>query len=121
VFEVRIPKVINKSRFYDIERKEFRQERGTFLTDCEAKRFARKITKHFKSEQVTLKFHGGRNGSGNADWDNNIVRVGHDPSVMVLAHELAHIVTRSGHTKRGLACMERIILFARAKNYWKVA
>lgn len=116
---MKIPKIINKNRFYTKERQEFAQERWINLTDCEAKRFARKIAKHFKCQSVTLKFNGKRKNSGNADLHDNVIRVGHDPTVMVLAHELAHIITRSGHTKRGLACMEKIILYARGKKFWK--
>lgn len=118
---MRIPKIINKNRFYDIEQKEFAIEHEIRLTKIEAKRYVKKICRHFKQEPITIKFHGKRNGrnSGSADWEGRIIRVSHNPTVLVLAHELAHIFTKSGHTKRGLVMLEKIIVYSRKKNYWK--
>ena len=118
---MQIPQIINKNRFYRIEQEEFEKEKHICLTQREAKRFTRKICQHFKLPQVALKFHVGRSyrDSGNADWSENIIRVSPNPSVMTLAHELSHIATKSGHTKRSLAIMEKIILYARKRNYWR--
>lgn len=116
---MQIPRIINKNRFYSIEEEEFARENRIYLTRLEAKRFVRKICKHFKQDPITLKFHRGRRRSGSGNWETRTIRICHDPSVLLLAHEIAHIFTKSGHTKRGLAMLEKIILYSRKKYYWR--
>ena len=118
---MQIPRIINKNRFYYTEEKEFPIEHETRLTRTEAKRYVRKICRHFKQDPIALKFHGKRNrtNSGSSDQEARIISVSHKPSVLVVAHELAHIFTESGHTKRGLAMLEKIIVYSRKKNYWR--
>lgn len=113
-----VPTVINKNRFYSFEHKAFWAEWQTHLTDIEAKRFTRKIAQHFKHKPITLKFHGKRK-SGVADLGKDRIRIRHNPSVLLLAHEIAHILTDSGHTKRALIMLDKIITYARRKNYWR--
>lgn len=88
--------------------------------DKEAKRFTKKICQHYKAKPITLKFNAKRKGTGSANWETQIVRLPHNPSVGLLAHELTHILTESGHTKKGLIMLEKVILYARKKNYWKI-
>ena len=114
-----IPKIINKNRYHSIEREEFSVERITLLTKIEVKRFVRKICQHFKQEPITLKFHRKRKLSGLANWETRTIRLCYDPSVLLVAHELAHIFTKSGHTKRSLAMLEKIVLYSRKKNFWR--
>ena len=113
-----IPQVINKNRFYRFEHKAFWQEWQTELTDQEAKRFTKKVCKHFKHNAITLKFHGKRE-SGEAYLGEDKIGIKHNPSVLLLAHEIAHILTDSGHTKRALIMLDKIINYSRKKNYWR--
>lgn len=116
---MKIPKIINKSRFYLFEHTKYTKERMIYLTRIEAKRFTRKIAKHFKVNVPIIKFHARRNRfSGHGDWEKNVIRVNPNPQVLVLSHELAHIIAKSGHSKKTLAILDKIIQFARKKNYW---
>ena len=117
-----MPDFFNQSRFCDAQYLEFGEEEAIILTRIEAKRFVRKSCKHFKMSTIpTLKFHAKKNllQSGLADSEANEILVGTKPSVLTLSHELSHIFTKSGHTKRAWIMLYNIITYARKNQYWK--
>jgi hypothetical protein len=112
-----IPKIINKSRFYRAENKEFSPERCIHYTDRRAKVVMRKLCKHFKVESIPIKFHGQRKG-GLALHKEREIRLPHNPSCLMLCHEIAHILSGDGHSKKCLRQLEQIIVYVRKRKYW---
>ena len=98
-------------KYYEKERQRFSREYSTKLSDDETKQVFEHLKNHYQiPHRLTI---GGRHGYGRCT--NRRIRVSHDGSVGMLAHEVAHAIqmrqrkpNERWHTKRHAAIMKRI-------------
>lgn len=107
--------------YYSKEHLEFYPMWNIHLTNQEAKVFARKIIKHFKyPKKIELHFNANRKGSGVAFLEESKIKLADRPTVGLLSHELAHIISNQTHTKECYLLMRKIIKYSEKKNYWRM-
>jgi len=94
------------------------------LTDREAKRLIKKLAKHYKVEAPIIKFNGHINSDcGYAKyWDDDDpnrqtseLHLAHDPSLSLLCHEMAHVITKRGHCQSWYEAFEKMLNYAAKK------
>ena len=112
-------------KFYQKERKLFSEESVMKVSDEVAEIIFRKLERHFIDSRrypFRLRFYG--NGGGACGmWG---IRLPHNPTILLICHELAHRIhrlkygsTKRHHTKKLMRIIKRLITYCRKKNYWK--
>ena len=112
-------------KFYDKERKLFPEENVMCVSDEVTEIIFRKLERHFVDSRrysFGLRFYG--NGGGVCGtWG---IRLPHNPSILLICHELAHRIyrlkygsTERHHTKKLIRIIKRLVTYCRKKNYWK--
>jgi len=87
----------------------------------DAKKIFKKIKRHFKINAYVN--FSPRMKDGYA-FRNGKILIGTHPSLVIIAHELAHVLEyqkygSTGHTKRFKKVMLKIVKYIRKKNYWE--
>jgi hypothetical protein len=114
-----IPKIINKNRFYRVEHEVYSFEMHLYYTDRMAKKVMRKLCKHWKVEPITIKFNANRlPGSGQANHTLRLIKLPHNPDCHTLCHEIAHIISGEGHSKKCLKLVDDLITYTRKRNWF---
>jgi len=112
-------------KFYDKEREEFPLEAELTVSDKDCVKICKKIARHFKFHLGEIRFYG-RNGYHNCEaYDDGSIRFVHNPSILHICHELAHIhnLQKYGnwrHNKKLLRTIKRFVNYCRKKNYWNM-
>ena len=109
-------------KFYATEREEFQTENNAHFEDTQAELICRKISRHYKIKLRAVTFRNLKCSAGLAHIDHTIT-FQHEPSLMVICHELAHVYQWSvnretRHSKKLLRIMRKMLKFAKKKNYW---
>jgi len=115
-----------KLKFYYEEHEAYWKEYSLTLTQHQAQVICRKLCRHFKV-RVSLYFWG-RSGGRYSRWERvsttGMIFLPHDKaSVGILCHEMAHAIHhqryhKRGHTKQLRRIMDRVMAYAKKKNYW---
>lgn len=90
--------------------------------DSEALKITNKLARHFKISLGEMRFYG--NGGGCAYYTRSSIRLPHNPSLLLIIEELAHLYNvqkyRNGHhTKKLMKTIGKMVKYAKKKNYWK--
>jgi len=111
-------------KFYSEERKEFEAQAKTTIADKNVSKFAHKIARHFKVKlsHITLRCY---SGSGSASRVYDSIRLSHNPSVLLIIHEIGHIYTRQKlgeqkHNKKLMGFIRRAVHYAEKNQYWSL-
>jgi hypothetical protein len=109
-------------KYYFEEYQRFSVEKQIKIEDHTAELIARKIVRHFKFTLNKVKFYG--NGGGHASYWHDSVTLPHNPSVVMIAHELAHLHNKEKynngkHNKRLAATVKRFIAYGHKMKYWE--
>lgn len=110
-------------KFYKTESVQFEREESIKLTDQQARKIAKKLTKHYGIQLEKLKFHGHRQ-SGTSWNKRDAITVSHDPNIVLLCHEIAHQIQRqqngkSRHDKKLLALIKKMLRYCMKKKLWR--
>lgn len=108
--------------FYRKERLLFSEQNKIFLSDSLTEKVCRKIARHFKFEVSSIYFRG-RQLSAYSWYNEKRIRFCHNPSFLLVAHELAHLYNfqkyHSGrHDKKLMKTIEKFLLYCEKKNYF---
>jgi len=111
----------------------YRKENGIYsdsyaqkVSDSHAQFIVSRLTRHFKL-RTAVRFWGAKQ-SGMA-YSSGLIRLSHDPSVGLIAHELAHVMDAQRYrwkrkkktrhaSKRWLWLVGRIIRYGKKRNWW---
>lgn len=109
-------------KYYDKERQMFPDAFGNKLKNEETKYFYKRLKSHYKIQQDL------RLGTRGARCNRWTIELWNNPSVGVMAHEIAHAIDWNNghargdkwHTKKHLSIMKRVIAYAmRHADLWK--
>ena len=109
-------------KYYFEEKHRFNIEEQIKIEDHTAELIARKIARHFKFTLNKIRFYG--NGGGRASYWHDSVTLPHNPSVVMIAHELAHLHNsekygNGKHNKRLATTVKRFIEYGHKMKYWR--
>jgi len=102
--------------FYHNERITFKDAFELKLSDEEAKKFVKKLTRHFKLNCQSIRFYG-NSGSGMCTWRGDL-RLSHNPSVGLVCHEIAHLAHRR-HDKKLMRWIKKLCNYSKKMKYWR--
>ena len=113
-----------KVKFYADEREEFPNEFGMKITQDEALKIIKKLSRHFKFRcpGVVFKYSDGDRGLAKlGGWIMNLPK---SPNLGITLHELAHFHNQekyknSNHNKKLMRTLRRFMKYCRNKNYWR--
>ena len=121
-------------KFYENERRILAKEHKLFVdTQEHVRQIVNKLIRHFKLKKVDIKF--AKNAKGCIyriwsyyphDYSNTIIfpyNKKHKVSIAYICHEVAHhkeVCTKhkSGHTKKLLSIIKRMVKYCEKNNYW---
>jgi hypothetical protein len=111
-------------KYYEWERKEFRDVYNIALMNCEVDRINRRLTKHYKLLYApkivfTPRFDSQRGTARSCDR----IKLGTKTTLGILLHEFAHIVNRAkdtgyNHDKKFKRWHKKIVTYVRKRNYF---
>jgi hypothetical protein len=106
-------------RFYQQEQERFKEYADIHVADDDVKNFAYKLLRHFKiSARPTIKIREQRGAY--AHWGYNCaISLPHNPSVLLIVHEVAHYKVKK-HTKKMSTFIARELHYAEKKNYFNM-
>ncbi len=109
-------------KFYEKEREEFPTEFNMRITQKDAEKINKKISRHFKFKAPTIMFRYNTD-HGLAKYGGWIMNLPKSPNLGLLLHELAHFnnyekTGKGNHTKKLMRTIRRFIKYCQKKNYW---
>jgi hypothetical protein len=115
------------SDWHDKETKQYPQEHDKKISDADAEFIVKKIARHFKLGNYSIRFHGhldsGRIWYGGL---NKEVCLSHNPSFALITHELTHPLCHKRYKKQiAHGCrkwqyqLSRIVDYCKKKNFWE--
>lgn len=111
-------------KFYGNEKEKFPNQNKTHIPDKNVSKFAQKIARHFKVNlsQITLRCY---SGSGSASRMYNTIRLSHNPTVLLIVHEIGHLYTKQylreqKHNKNLMLFIKRACKYAEKMEYWSL-
>jgi hypothetical protein len=111
-------------KFYRLEREKFPEQSEIRIPDRNVSKFTRKLTNHFDIKLDTLKLRG-FNGSGIAYTGENRIGLSHNPTVLLIVHELGHLYTKQKlgehkHNKNLMRFVGQAVRYSSKKKYWNL-
>ena len=103
--------------FYNKERQVFKDAYTIKLSDSEAVKIAKKLTRHFKLKFGSVRFYG-NSQSGRCSWWTAELRLSHNPSLGLVCHEVAHLGEKR-HSKKLMKLMGKLIRYCEKMKYWR--
>jgi len=114
-------------KFYRRGREEFKEEYEKIIpTQRDVEKIVNKITRHYKLSPLKVSFNKRKPNSGTywirskrVDFHRSVVSFG------IICHEVAHHYLmeqtgKSGHTKKLMARIRRLVKYCRKKNFWGI-
>ena len=111
-------------KFYGDERREFPTEFNMKITQDEAEKITKKLSRHFKFTAPEINFRYNREDCGLAKLGGWIMNLPKSPNLGIMIHELAHFhnyekYKNSNHSKKLMKTIRRFVNYCRKKNYWR--
>ncbi len=108
------------------EDQRYRNLREEKVSEKHAEIIAKKVSRHYKLGVKSVKFFGNVD-SGHAWKFYDMIKISHNPSLLVVAHELNHFLIWKKYpnrhvnhgSKKWQRCLQRIIDYCEKKNWWK--
>ncbi len=106
-----------KLKFYENERKEYPEIFNMDITQSDAYKITKKITRHYKFKMPTIKFRYNTQ-HGLAKYDSWIMNLPKQPTLGLLLHELAHFHNEEKkgngyHNKKLMTVIRRFIKYCK--------
>jgi hypothetical protein len=114
------------SDWHDKEIEQYQEEHKKKVSDEDAEFIVKKIARHFKLGNYSIRFHGYYDsGQIQYGW-NKEVRLSHNPSFALIMHELNHPLCHKRYKKQiAHGCrkwqyqLRRIVDYCKKKNFWE--
>jgi len=108
------------------ENHRYQDESLISVSDNDTQKIVDKICRHFKLGKYNLRFRG-ENGGATIWTFSKHIRFSHNPSFVLICHELCHALCRRRYEnskirhgcKKWETQMKRLIGYCKAKNFWK--
>jgi len=107
-------------KYYAKERERFKTESELRFTDSDSLKITKKLARHFKFSLSEVRFWGYRSGLARS---LTRIRLSHSPSLLLIAHELAHIFNKQKygnwrHSKKLTKTVSRFLHYCAKMSYW---
>jgi len=109
-------------KFYTNEEDLYPEEKNYKLTEWAAEIILYKLARHFKVRLDKVEFYG--NNGGTAYLEIAKIRLDHNPNMLEVCHELAHLYNYQyyrgkRHNKKLMKIIGKMVTYCRKKDYWK--
>ena len=112
-------------KFYQNERYKFPVAKQVHTSDKGAEIIIEKLRRHYKLRKyrkITIKFRNSR-GGGTCYYCERKIILSHNPSLLLIAHEFAHLLNYEKgkshyHTKQLMISIKRILNYCFKKECW---
>jgi len=114
-------------KFYSRGREEFKQEYDKIIpTQRDVEKIVNKLTRHYKLRPLKVSFNKRKPNTGTywirskrVDFHRSVVSFG------ILCHEVGHHMAmeqngKSGHTKKLMVRIRRLVKYCRKKDFWGI-
>lgn len=113
-------------KFYEKEREMFSIANVVHLSDRGTRIVISKLSRHYKLRKypnIIVKFRNNGGDSGTCYYTERKIIFNHQPSLLVVAHEFAHLMNyekgkKHHHTKQLMKSIERILDYCFKKECW---